>query len=409
MTPPPGGPRTRHTGLVIGAILAVLVVIAAAVGFIVVTRDGGDDIAQKPGEIFLDPATSAGQHPFGSLTGTAVSVTTTTRASSSTSTTTSTTPGTTTMATVSGGERGLYGGSLNSRVCDPEGQIRFLQDNRSVATAFVQALNGDPSLKWSGGTQVSVDQLPEYIRSLTSVTLMNDTRVTNYGYRNGRATALQSILQAGTAVMVDTYGVPRVKCNCGNPLTPPVPVTTTPTYTGPQWPTFDPTSVVVVNQTNVTIDVFVLQNVNGTGTIERTPGSDGTDTDLPPITAPNGQVLGTGDVQATLTWTGTCDLDLHVLDPSGTEIHYNNPTSPTGGQLDVDDQGDGGGTHVENVFWPTGRAPRGVYSVFVQNYTSNGGGSCPYNLVVSADGRRVGTGSGSLAEDQRSNAVTFTY
>ncbi len=389
----------------------MIVLVAGAIGIVVVTRDDGDEIAQKPGEIFLEEASSPGQNPFGSLRGTPISVTTTTSRASTTTTaaTTSTAGGATSMATVSGGERGLYGGSLDTRVCDPEGQIRFFQDNRQVAVAFVQALNTDPTLKWSGGTQVSIDQLPEYIRTLTPVTLMNDTRVTNHGYRNGRATALQSILQAGTAVMVDTYGVPRVKCNCGNPLAPPVPVTATPVYTGPQWPTFNPANVVVVNQTNVTINVFVLQNTDSAGTIERTPGSDGTDVELPPITAPDGQVLGTGDVQATLTWSGVCDLDLHVIDPSGTEIEYSNPRSPTGGQLDVDDQGEGGGTHVENVFWPTGGAPRGQYTVYVQNYASNGAGSCAYTLVVSSDGRRVGGGSGSLADEQSSSPVTFSY
>ena len=30
------------------------------------------------------------------------------------------------------------------------------------------------------------------------------------------------MLQSGTAVLVDRYGTPRVKCNCGNPLTKPV-------------------------------------------------------------------------------------------------------------------------------------------------------------------------------------------
>ena len=60
-----------------------------------------------------------------------------------------------------------------------------------------------------------------YVDSLTPVVLTDDTLVTNHGYRDGHATTLPAVLQAGTAVMVDTLGVPRVKCNCGNPLTPP--------------------------------------------------------------------------------------------------------------------------------------------------------------------------------------------
>ena len=38
-----------------------------------------------------------------------------------------------------------------------------------------------------------------------------------------------SLGQAGTAVLVDNHGIPRVKCGCGNPLTEPTnqPITTT--------------------------------------------------------------------------------------------------------------------------------------------------------------------------------------
>ncbi|MGH3907098.1 MAG: DUF6777 domain-containing protein, partial [Pseudonocardiaceae bacterium] len=42
-----------------------------------------------------------------------------------------------------------------------------------------------------------------------------DTRVTNHGYRDGKATDRQAVLQAGTAVLVDEKGRPRVKCGCG--------------------------------------------------------------------------------------------------------------------------------------------------------------------------------------------------
>ena len=157
---------------------------------------------------------------------------------------------------------------------------------------------------------------------------------------------------------------------------------TSPTYTGAPWPGFSPTTVVVVNQTAVVIDVFVLVNLQGGGYIERGAGVTGTDmaptttTTAPPTTSttappptypptyppatvppPSGN-SGTGDVRATLTWAGDCDLDLHVVDPSGTEIYFSNPSSSTGGVLDVDDIPSSGdtGTHIENIFWPTGRS-----------------------------------------------------
>ena len=104
---------------------------------------------------------------------------------------------------------GLYGGSGDSHVCDPQQLIAFLQQHPDKASAWASILGISPS------------GIANYVNSLTPVVLTVDTLVTNHGFRNGRATTLQSVLQAGTAVMVDATGTPRVKCNCGNPLTPP--------------------------------------------------------------------------------------------------------------------------------------------------------------------------------------------
>ena len=68
---------------------------------------------------------------------------------------------------------------------------------------------------------ITPEGIGDYVATLTPVVLLSDTVVTNHGFKNGHATTLTSVLQAGTAVMVDPQGVPRVKCNCGNPLTPP--------------------------------------------------------------------------------------------------------------------------------------------------------------------------------------------
>ena len=68
--------------------------------------------------------------------------------------------------------------------------------------------------------------MARYIRELRPVTLTRDTRVTNHSFVDGRAVAFQSILQAGTAVLVDKDGVPVVRCRCGNPLLEPVYVKT---------------------------------------------------------------------------------------------------------------------------------------------------------------------------------------
>ena len=117
----------------------------------------------------------------------------------------------------------------------------------------------------------------------------------------------------------------------------------------------------------------------------------------PVLAVPPGLTLGTGDVQVTLVWADGNDLDLHVIDPSGAEIYFSNAKSPTGGTLDHDDTAgcNSTGTHVENVFWPTGGAPPGRYRVFVKNYTSCGTPS-RYSLKATAKGEVAITTSGSV-------------
>ena len=139
---------------------------------------------------------------------------------------------------------------------------------------------------------IDASQIRSYVTALTPVILAADTRVTNHGYSNGRATPRQSVLQAGTAVLIDNYGLPRVRCYCGNPLLPPVP-SPTPTYTGPKWPGFSPTTVVVVAPaTNPMTTVTVIDTktgstvVIGVGTSGVTTTAAGTTTTASSTTAP---------------------------------------------------------------------------------------------------------------------------
>ena len=70
----------------------------------------------------------------------------------------------------------------------------------------------------SSSRDLPPEQVGPFLGSLTPVTLRTDTAVTNHGFRDGSATAFQSVLQAGTGVLVDAQGLPRVRCYCGNPL-----------------------------------------------------------------------------------------------------------------------------------------------------------------------------------------------
>ena len=92
---------------------------------------------------------------------------------------------------------------------------------------------------------------------------------------------------------------------------------------------------------------------------------------------------GSGDVQVTMTWNNTADIDLYVTDPMGETIYYANPFSSSGGQLDIDDV-DGHGP--ENIFYSvsvnhfSGVSPTN-FSVRVQVL----GQSAIYNGSVSSD------------------------
>ena len=81
--------------------------------------------------------------------------------------------------------------------------------------------------------------------------------------------------------------------------------------------------------------------------------------------------LGSGEIQVTLLWSTGDDLDLHVTDPEGNRVFFENTTGVLGGRLDRDDAGDqtcqSAETRAENIFWDAD-APRGTYSVDVKNF-----------------------------------------
>jgi hypothetical protein len=105
-----------------------------------------------------------------------------------------------------------FGGSGSLHVCDREKLVDFLLSHPQQRRAWAGVLDIEPD----------EDSVSRYIRSLTPVTLTVDTRVTNHNFVNGRAVPFQSILAAGTAVLVDKYGRPVVRCKCGNPLLEPI-------------------------------------------------------------------------------------------------------------------------------------------------------------------------------------------
>lgn len=94
--------------------------------------------------------------------------------------------------------------------------------------------------------------------------------------------------------------------------------------------------------------------------------------------------VGTGDVQVTLSWDADSDTDLHVVDPSGEEVYYAHRQSASGGQLDLDSNAGCALDHVrnENITWPLGGAPRGVYTVRVDYWSSCDVAQTNYTVLI---------------------------
>ncbi|MFJ9536088.1 DUF6777 domain-containing protein [Streptomyces sp. NPDC101225] len=252
-SPPPRRPWWRSAPRL--AVLAT-VVVAAVVLAVVFTRSGGSG---QSGELFLQAAGRTGPEPFTQSTAEKSSV-----PPVPASPATGSAPAHA-VRQVDGGAPGLYGGTRNISSCDVERQIKALGADPAKNKAFASVEGLAPA------------GVPAYLRALTPVQLRMDTRVTNHGYRNGAATAYQAVLQAGTAVLVDGRGVPRVRCACGNPLTPPVALQSTPKPTGDTWPSYRPSDVVVVDPAPRIIDIFILYDSEHGEWIARHRGDTGHD------------------------------------------------------------------------------------------------------------------------------------
>jgi len=99
---------------------------------------------------------------------------------------------------------------------------------------------------------------------------------------------------------------------------------------------------------------------------------------------------GTGDLRISLMWSNTNDLDLHVVDPSETEIYYQRRRSPTGGLLDIDMNASPPlqSPAVENVFWPERGAPSGRFRVYVNHFrTYDRTDETPFTVRILIRGR----------------------
>ena len=404
----PPAPKRSNTGLIVGiAVGVVVLLIAATVGVLVLTSDDAE-----AGEVFLAPATDVGDDPFTDSVANSRN-----RAVAPQGTTGTSAGGPVEVRSANGSQPGLYGGTQNQAQCDRRQMIDFLQAIPEKGRA------------WAGVQGIPFSGLEDYILDLTSMQLRTDTRVTNHGFRNGRATTIQTVLQAGTAVLVDRQGIPRARCACGNPLTPPTAVSARPRFRGPRWPGFTPAGLTVI-RVDVTIDIFVIVDLDTGDPYTRPPGSDGdddqpgdgTDTTIPPDTTPQtlppdthppddfDDFTGDYDVDIILTWGGNDDLDLHVIEPSGEELSFSSPTTSTGGTLvggdDIPSCEDGG-SHGEQAYWGPSQAPPGTYQVYVRNFGACDDDGANFDIQVSVNGEFVAGDTGVLTPGSDSATITF--
>ena len=102
-----------------------------------------------------------------------------------------------------------------------------------------------------------------------------------------------------------------------------------------------------------------------------------------------------GDPQFTLLWDSNADMDLHVIEPGGKEIFWNDTKGRFGGELDVDNVE---GFGPENIYWlklgtdgskELGPGPPGEYRWFVEYYGGNRGIPVPtrWRVRVKHEGR----------------------
>ncbi|MHC3467514.1 DUF6777 domain-containing protein [Streptomyces sp. 7R007] len=237
-------PTTTGTFTTVCALSAALVVAGCAAG------DGGEQ-AEAGREVFLQPAAAQGPDPFTPSTATPAPVTRPAEPAASAQA----------PRQVSGTTPGLYGGTERVGSCDVERQIDQLTADPAKARAFAEAEGIDPA------------SIPSYLRALAPVQLRADTLVTNHGFRAGGATAFPSVLQAGTAVLVDDRGVPRVRCACGNPLKASAPQGAYST-SGRPWAGYRPERTVVVTPAAQVVTTLTIIDVVRNTWIERHVGHD---------------------------------------------------------------------------------------------------------------------------------------
>lgn len=208
------GPSARTGARPRGATRLGVALGITAVAALMAVSCSGDDFKKTADGFNIEPASEVGPHAF-------------------------------TPSVVKESAMGLAGegGELaaSGPACDTE---QFLTELKERPDAYRE---------WGKVLGIPPGQVDAYIRALGTDVLTSDTKVTNHGLKDGHAYPRQSVLTAGTAVLVDAGasgaepstttssspparapggGIIVTRCKCGNPLLPPgdptAPTTTLP-------------------------------------------------------------------------------------------------------------------------------------------------------------------------------------
>ncbi|QEN11965.1 DUF6777 domain-containing protein [Mycolicibacterium sp. ELW1] len=237
---PAASPRTNTT-LAVAAVVLTAIVLVTLVAVVLTERD---TILDDPGTdrvtATLIAANSSGVESFMTATAMpAVSVSPAAVQAIQTATADLAVSPDRGVRLVSGAHAGLYGAAADNVPCDGPALANFLDAHSGRARA------------WAEVEGIRPEQIPFYLNTLTPVVLTVDTWVTSHGYgTDGAPTRQQAVLQAGTAVMIDPAGVPRIRCVGAHPLTPPADSDFARLASvGTAWPGYDPKNVVAVSYT----------------------------------------------------------------------------------------------------------------------------------------------------------------
>ncbi|WP_067707511.1 DUF6777 domain-containing protein [Nocardia yamanashiensis] len=182
---------------------------------------------------------------------------------------------------IAGDEPGVYGAFRGQATGNVDTLAAFYADHPAERQGVVHAFTGDAGFRWTRSWALREKDLADYLHELTPALLRFDIRVTDHEFRDGKITPFETVLQRGTTVFIDAYGVPRIRGRSGSPLTLSTSTALRPAYSGTPWTDFAAASVIAITPTPTRLTALTLIDLTGGSPFERPLGTNG-ESDRPP-------------------------------------------------------------------------------------------------------------------------------